>query len=290
MKINCFGKSPFMGVAKAASEVMNFGVEVLSFSFNQLDKKSYVKSFKNVIEQEPQAVIFTPFFLEETKLIVVKLEEKSIPYFFLNIDAEGFNNSSFIGQDSYSAGYLAGKLMHLSTGHNATFLVPLLKSKIYNNVVIEKRINGFENFFEEQNISYSTKQVNFDNLEDLNEIQDKLKTLLDEDASIKGIWVPTSRISTITKCIAPKRLKKLKLIGFDTTIHNVEALRNDKITFLISQKSFNQGFRAVKEIADFFIQNKIPKQNILSPLEIITKENLEFSQRNKWEYKKNNEF
>ncbi|MFB9272993.1 MULTISPECIES: hypothetical protein [Flavobacteriaceae] len=37
-------------------------------------------------------------------------------------------------------------------------------------------------------------------------------------------------------------------------------------------------------MTDYLIQNSIPQQKIYSPLEIITKENLEFSQQDKWHY------
>ena len=53
---------------------------------------------------------------------------------------------------------------------------------------------------------------------------------------------------------------------------------------MISQKSFNQGLKSVKIMADYLIQNIVPQEKIYSPLEIITKENLEFSQQDKWHY------
>ena len=37
-------------------------------------------------------------------------------------------------------------------------------------------------------------------------------------------------------------------------------------------------------MAEYLIQNNVPHQKIFSPLEIITKENLEFSQQEKWHY------
>ena len=112
---NLFWKSPLLGVSKAAEEVLSFGIEVKKFTFNQLDKKSYLENFKKLIEGKPEAVIITPLFLNETKIMIALLEEKKIPYLFLNIEMNGFNNISFIGQDSYKGGYLSGKLMHLCT-------------------------------------------------------------------------------------------------------------------------------------------------------------------------------
>ena len=58
----------------------------------------------------------------------------------------------------------------------------------------------------------------------------------------------------------------------------------NKITFLISQKSFNQGYESVIYMSDFLLKNITPKKYIYSPIEIITKENLEFVNYKK-EYK-----
>jgi LacI family transcriptional regulator len=281
---NLFWKSPFMGISKAAEEVVSFGIQLQTFKFNPLDHQSYLNQFKKLVQTKPDAVIFAPFFLKETKQMVQKLENNSVPYLFLNIDVEGFNNISFIGQDSYNAGYLAGKLMYLSTGKNATILIPQIDVKFFENSLIEKRIKGFHDYFSDQNIPIQTILLHFDNLKNVELVQKKLYEVLDATKKINGIWIPSSRISTIVNCIATEKLNQLKLIGFDTTEQNIECLKNDKVLFLISQKSFNQGFQAVKVMTDYLIQNIIPQSKIFSPLEIITKENLEFSQRNKWQY------
>ena len=261
---NLFWKSPLMGISKASDEVLSFGVEVELFSFNQSDCDSYLKQFELLIKLNPKAVILAPFFLKETKLMVSKLEAKGIPYMFLNLEAEGFNNCSFIGQDSYKAGYL--------------------NSNLFNNIVIEKRIKGFEDFFKKNKIKFKIRNVNFDDLEDVNLISKTINTLLNDDKSIKGILVPSSRIATISNCISEQNLVNIRLIGFDTTEQNIEQLRKNRITFLISQKSFNQGYTAVNEMADYLIHNKVPQKKIFFPIEIVTKENEEFSQRNKWEF------
>ena len=127
---NLFWKSPLLGISKAAEEVLSFGIEVNKFTFNQLNKKSYLESFQRLIDGNPEAVILTPLFLNETEIMVGLLEEKEIPYIFLNIEMNGFNNISFIGQDSYKGGYLSGKLMHLCTGKEATYLITDIESII----------------------------------------------------------------------------------------------------------------------------------------------------------------
>ncbi|MFD1294687.1 substrate-binding domain-containing protein [Lutibacter holmesii] len=281
---NLFWESPSLGISKGAEEVISFGVEVKKFTFNQLNKVSYLESFQKLIDSNPEAVILTPLFLNETKIMVAELDKKKIPYIFLNIEMQGFNNLSFIGQDSYKGGYLSGKLMHLCTEKKATYLITDIESKLHNNNVIEGRVQGFYSYFNKNNIPFESVSLNFEDLNNLEQVKQQLKQVFETHKNISGVLVPSSRISTISSCIDSEKLKELSLIGFDTTQQNVTFLKNDKITFLISQKSFNQGLKSVKILTDYLIQNKIPQQKVYSPLEIITKENLEFSQQEKWHY------
>ncbi|WP_111706228.1 substrate-binding domain-containing protein [Lutibacter citreus] len=281
---NLFWNSPLMGIQKAIDEVASFGITVKSFLFDQMDSDSYLNQFENLINTNPDAVIFSPFFTTETAKIVSELDKKDIPYIFLNIDVEGYNNSAFIGQDSYKSGYLVGKLMSLCCKENDTILIPHIGSKKYNNLVIENRIKGFQDYYKDNKIQFKKKEVKFEDMKNLQVISKTLNELLEKDSTIRGVWIPSSRIATICSCIDSDKLKNLKLIGFDTTPQNIECLKNDEVTFLISQKSFNQGYQSIKILTDLLIQNEIPSRKIYSPIEIITKENLEFSQRNKKEF------
>lgn len=281
---NLFWESPLLGISKGAEEALSFGVEVQKFTFNELDKDSYLHSFQKLINGAPEAVILTPLFLNETKLIVALLEEKEIPYIFLNIEMPAFNNIAFIGQNSYKGGYLAGKLMHLCTKNKANYLIPYIESKLYNNKAIEDRIQGFYAYFNKNKVPFNSVTLNFEDLNNLDRVKQQLKDVFEAHKNISGVLVPSSRISTISSCIDSEKLKELSLIGFDTTQQNIAYLKNNKITFLISQKSFNQGLKSIRIMTDYLIQNKIPQQKIYSPLEIITKENLEFSQQEKWQY------
>jgi len=280
-KNNSFWKSPSMGILKGSKEVETFGVNVQAYFFNQLDKVSYLNNALEIIDMEPDAVIIAPAFSNETEQIAEKLEANNIPYLFLNIDVEGFENLSFIGQDSYKGGFLAGKLMHLSNGDNALYLIPQIKSEFYNYHVSKSRIQGFCDYFKSKNVIIENIFVNFNNLQDVNLIKMKIQEQLNANKDIKGIYVPSSRISTIVDSLDKSTLDNLCLIGFDTTPQNLECLKNDSVTFLISQKSFNQGYQAVKIISEYLLNNVIPQEKVFSPLEIITKENVEFSQRNK---------
>ena len=150
--LDLFWKSPSLGISKGTSDVHSFGVTVANFTYDQYDTNSYLTSFETLIKTEPNAVIMVPNFSEETKKIVCKLEANNIPYLFLNIDLKGFKNISFVGQDSYTAGYVAGKLIGLSIQKPATFLIIQARHNITKNNAVSNRIKGFEDYIAKNKI------------------------------------------------------------------------------------------------------------------------------------------
>ena len=271
---NSFWKSPFLGVLKVKEEVGYYGVQTFNFQFDQFDATSYVLRFEELMASKPDAVVLAPIFKNETKEIVAQLDSEEIPYVFLNIDIEGYNNLSFIGQNSVKSGKLAAKLMHLCSNENDEFLIIKLRNNINNYNALSDRIMGFSSYFDDKNIPVKIHSVTFDSLTNEKMISNELEMFMNENSGIRGVYIPSSQIANLVECFSDEKLKGLSIIGHDTTEKNLDALNADKISFLISQKSFEQGYDAVSVISDYLLQNKVPEKKIYSPLEIITKENI----------------
>jgi len=284
---NLFWKSPYLGVMKAGAEVKNFGVAVNNYFFDQFDPDSYLKQFEALIEAKPSAVVIVPTFKKETNQVVDRLEKLKIPYLFFNIDLEGFDNMSFIGQDSYMGGYVAGKLMHLSTGDHSSFLIVQSPLNVNNYYAISKRIEGFNDYFIKNNIENEGMTLSIDNLNDAAYTSEKINSFLSQHDSIKGIFVPSSRIATIVEAIEEHAVKRFRLIGFDNTEQNIQCLENDTVSFLISQKPFEQGYESIRVMTDFLVHNKKPSNKIYSPIDILTKENARYNERSEREFQEN---
>lgn len=272
-----FWKSPSLGVLKAADDVKNFGVQIQNFTYNQSDSLSYLNAFHALLETKPTAVIMVPSFYKETQQIVRDLEPLNIPYLFLNIDINGFNNIAYIGQDSYTAGYIAGKLMYFDNPKSAEILVIQSRHKRTDNNAVSNRIKGFNDYFSKNNIDFKIQILKLDNLNDAIETKEKITSFLKKHTKISGIFVPFSRIHSIVECMEPIDLKKIKSIGFDNTPQNIECLLDDSVSFLISQKPFEQGYETVRLLTDYLIQNKIPENKVYLPIEILMKENVQYS-------------
>jgi len=274
---NLFWKSPYLGLQKAAEEVENYGIHLTYFRYNQFESSSYSVQCNRVIAVRPDAVLLVPTFTRQTAVLVAGLAQKKIPYVFLNIDLKGFNNLSYIGPDSFKSGYLAGKLMHLCVPTPPIVLTIQTSLRDHNYHVTTKRIEGFKAYFKETKIAHTQVSISFNHLDDPLEIHDRLTIFLKDNPTVNGLFVPSSRIGIIANEMDKEQLMQLKLIGFDTTTQNIHCLKTDKVTFLISQKSFNQGYDAVHLLTKFLTQKIHPNPKNYTHLEILTKENLEFS-------------
>jgi LacI family transcriptional regulator len=284
-----FWKYPYLGILKGAKDVQNFGVKVNNFTYNQYDTSSYLNSFYDLLETKPTAVIMVPNFSKETKYIVQKLEKLNIPYLFLNIDIDGFKNMAYVGQNSYMAGYIAGKLMNLSVPRPATFLIIQLRNNITKNKAVSNRIKGFIDYFKKNKINFKTKILKFESLNNSKETKVIINTYLKKYPEIEGLFVTSSRIHSVVDCINTPYLEKLELIGFDITPQNIACLKNDAVSFLISQKPFEQGYEAVRLMADYLISKKEMSNNkVFLPIDIITKENVDYNERNQTVFEKVN--
>ncbi|WP_420601881.1 LacI family DNA-binding transcriptional regulator [Flagellimonas sp.] len=271
---NSFWKSPLEGIQKAKEEVGSFGVAVETFSFDQKTPKSYTDSFRELLKTNPEGVVLVPTFKKETRELTNVLLQRNIPFIFLNIALEGYENLSFIGQDSYKSGYLSGKLMQLCLNDDDHILTIHSRPDLSNFYNIEQRIKGFDAYFIEKQLGNQNHSVEIADFWDTGKVKATIANLLQKEPRIKGIFVPNSRSHIIADHVSEFRAKIPFLIGFDTTEHNLRALNEDKITFLISQKPFQQGYRAVSSLSKFLLYDEPPLTEILSSIEIVTKENI----------------
>lgn len=271
---DAFWKAPHLGILKATEEVKNFGVNLSIYKFNQFDPKSYLEAFQSLIKDQPSALIFVPMFLTETSKIVTQLETLNIPYQFLNIDVENHNNLTYVGQDSFTAGSIAGKLMHLSVKAN-TFLIILSRENRTDNNAISKRIKGFNHYFNKNHIEHNTLTLKVDGFNDKVGLTQSINNFLLNHKNISGIFVPSSRVSAVAESL--KSNSPATLIGFDNTPQNITCLQQETVSFLISQKPFEQGYESVRIMADFLVKSKIPKQKVYLPIDILLKENVSYN-------------
>jgi LacI family transcriptional regulator len=246
-----FWKAPLAGMKKAIAEISHFGIEAEYLHFDQFEPSSFQQQARKVIRSKPDGLLFAPVQYMQSVEFVKSCDENHIPYVFINSNIEELNYISFIGQDSIQSGYLAAKLMSFGFPSDSEILVVNISKQIANHRHILKRNKGFE--FINQTLDSAFRKLR----------------------NINGIFVPSSRVFKVATCLNKKKIK-IRLIGYDLIEENIPFLENGTIDFLISQKPVEQGYNGIMALLSHIVLKKECKKNIYLPIDIITKENLNY--------------
>lgn len=277
---NPYWEKPRLGIIQAASEIKDFNTEVEFYTFNATDVTTFVEKSRQILDSKPDGVVFDPVFKEASIDFVEVLDALSIPYIYIDVDLEKGNTLSYFGQDAEKSGFVAAKLMHYNIKEDATILVVKLANKKAISRHLIRRENGFNEFFQQSNISNSVAIVSI--VIDLAQEDEPSTTLtqkLQEYKNVKGIFVPNSRVFKVARFLEESQNQKILLLGYDLVDSNIYYLEKGIIDFLIGQKPEEQGYKGVMAMFNKLVGLKHPEKENNSPIDIIMKENIEYYKR-----------
>lgn len=268
---NDYWHYPIVGIKQAISEISDHGINLKFYFFDLNSKDDFLEQCDKLISDKPEVVITAPMFEEYHHEIFQKFEENNIKYVLIDSDVANSSRISFVGQHTERSGQVAGRLMCSLLSEKENTLIANVLSGSDITPVIQKRIQGFLNYMKEENPSSITSEINLPI--DIHD-SDELAKLIASD-NIKGIFVPGSRSHIISKYLDQRSLGDIKIIGYDLIENNIQDLKSGKIDFIISQRPLKQGYHAVMRLFDYLIKKQSDQENILLPIDIILKENVD---------------
>lgn len=267
------------GIDMAFEAVQHYRVAIDPYYYDLFDPKSFTEQCQKMWENTtlPDAVLFAPQFLKESKLLLKECAEKGIPNVMINTNIPNENALCYIGQDSYQSGVLGGRLLNFGVADGeSVLLLNLAKSSNDAQHLIDKE-RGFRDYFKnEQNNRVEVVKKDFEDFENDKKLKALLTQTLERHPSVTGIFVTTSRAYRVVQCLNEAAIKKVKIVGFDLIEPNLKNLRENRIHFLINQNPVQQGFLGIMNIVKHLIL-KSPVDKIQHlPLDIVVNENVEY--------------
>ena len=265
------------GIKKASDELFEQGVSIKKYFFNLLNPITFRKVCAQVIEDGYDAIITVPFFEKEISQLLEKAKKKKAPVVFLDSVREDNLSGNYILQNSFRAGMVAGRLLHGLVGESGQYFVFNILNERGTQLNNKQREMGFRAFFA-QNFNESDIEIHSINhpLESKEELRDEVLTLFDPNRK-KGIFVSNARSFIVTGLLAECKIPNTNIIGFDLTKKNLTGLNSGEIDFLINQQPDYQGYAAVKGLYKFITVQDASELTLDIPVEIIIKENADFS-------------
>ena len=277
---------PKLGIEKALKAVEHYGIRQEAYSFGLFDQMEFVEKMELILEDPPEALLFAPIFLQESIQLMKSCEEKKIPVVLINTNIKEGEALSYVGQDSYQTGVLAGKLLNFGLDSGDTAMLLNLGDEPANARHMVDKEKGFRDYFAKKNI----KNINIIKGE-FSEYVDKAgltEFLMDQfkkaSGSLKGIFVMNSRAFMIIDALKEDLLADVKIVGFDLIEPNLKYLRSDKIHFLINQNPIRQGYLGFMNLANYLLFKKEGGRDQYLPLDIVVTENVEYYLKRELEF------
>lgn len=270
-----FWDLPKKGIDEALEEVSHFNISIDYFRFSQTEKNDFRTKLKSFKFQDYGGILFAPVFHDDSRDFIARANRHGVPVILFNSMIEGAGFESYVGQDAFASGYLAGKLMSYGVSQDRDLLVVNLSARMDNYSHILKREEGFRHYFEEHpGRIRNLITVNLSGAND-RQLNSTIEKLLKEH-NPAGIFVTNSRVHKVAGILSEKGIMSMRLVGYDLLPESREFLRREYIDFLISQKPEEQARKGLLTLVNLCFLNRKPEKEQLIPLDIITRENIEF--------------
>ncbi|TGD77666.1 LacI family DNA-binding transcriptional regulator [Hymenobacter wooponensis] len=281
-----YWQAPWEGIEQAARELKPYGVSLTFYPYDLNQVGSFVEQAEQATLSRPDGILVAPLFYQESLAFFARWQQQSIPYVLFNTYIEEASPLSYVGQDSYQSGFLAGKLVQFGQPPAGTFLIAHIAEDIANSLHITQKEKGFRDYFAHLALNplpagrpetaYRISSLELPHPADP-AFARRLNGLLDEEGTqLRGIFVSTSKAYEIAPYLQAYQRDDVRLVGYDLLAQNMHFLREGVIHFLINQNPKQQGYRGVFTLADQLIFKKPVSPLYYLPLDIITQENLQY--------------
>ncbi|MDB5117313.1 MAG: LacI family transcriptional regulator [Mucilaginibacter sp.] len=275
--VDSYWGDPKKGIEKAQKELKKYKVTVNQYVFNPYQIDSFIEKAIELTAANPDGIFLAPIFYREILPFLEQWKQQGIPFVLFNTDITEYNRLSYIGQDSYQSGFLAGKLVEYGQPDPCSVLIAHIDEETTNSAHLIKKEQGFRNFFIQNVLSEKYHILRTElNRADFAQFTAQLDNIVQNTPDLKSIFVTTSKAYEICAYLEQRGIRSIKIIGYDLLPKNIHFLNKGFISFLINQNPKGQGYWGVRYLAKHVVFKKPVPQLKYLPLDVVTKENLNY--------------
>jgi LacI family transcriptional regulator len=262
-----------IGMREAEMELETHKIKIEFFHFDRYSEDSFYIKYSQILKNNLDGLLIAPILVDNYKELISRIPE-SIPYIFFDSDLPDTRRFTFIGQDPYKSGMLAGRLMKMLIVDDGDIAIIRVLPQDYH---INLRAEGFQDYFTDNGFMNNIQVYNWNENKNLNNINVLIKKIVDNNTNLKGIFMTNALTYLVATYIQSNHLeKKIKIIGYDLVEENVAYLKNSVIDFLISQSPITQGYQGIQLLYRKIVLDHDVEDKIMMPIDIVSKENIEF--------------
>ncbi len=263
-----------VGVDQAEKEIRQFDVSTKLFFFDQNSEASFRESVDEIIADNIDGVFMVPVFYTDAIRLLHACRKRQIPCLLFDTNLPDLDDLSFIGQNAFDSGFLAGELLFQCLPADASILVVNIVREHDNHLQFSKREEGFRAFFQQHQPQVLLHK--FESRQGMNpDVEKALLAELTQSPSIHSIFA-TNGIQYVAQLFEKQGIRTYKLLGYDIIPDTVEYLQKEYIQFLISQQPKTQVYEGIKLLYQHIILKQNLERNYFLPIDIVMKSNLKY--------------
>lgn len=272
-----YWEAPREGILQAAAELKSFGIQVLTFLYDQNDKQTFLDQVKAVKRKKVDAVLLAPFFIDASISFTNDCKASGIPFVFINSDIPGQGSLCYIGPNLYQSGHLAAQLISFGVPEKSKLLVVNVSKEIKNssyNRLLRKE-EGFRAYFEQRNEPKTIIRLDIRRTDERS-IEKNMMDILVEHPDLKAVFVTNSRVGSVAAAIKKWGTGKIFLVGYDYLEDNNALLREGVINFLVCHKPQEQGYKGIMTLYQHIVAGNRIDPVYYMPIDIVSSENQDY--------------
>ena len=265
------------GLVRARENVGHLGVDIRRVSYDQYDLESFRAACDKALALDPAGVVVAPMFKTETMLFAARLQEKGIPYVYIDSKLEEDGYLAYFGMPMYKSGYLAADLLTQGYAVDEVAVVRIRRDQHRQSDPTINRRAGFMDYMMEHypDCKIHTIFVRPDAPEETAAAMDAFGA---EHPDVRHVVMFNSRIYLTAAHL--ERLgvaDKIRVVGFDNLASNLAALQRGTVNLLIAQHIDEQASMAIQALVDYSIFKKVPaRRDNYMHMDILTRYNVEY--------------
>lgn len=268
------------GAMSACEHRRDFNINMKMMYYNRFDKNTFVQVTEQCLKDQPDGVIIVPTTLDVMREFTDILHDQDIPFILLDSYMPDLKPLSFYGQDSFFSGYFAGRmLMLLAAKENEIMLMKQMKNGNVASKQQENRETGFRHYMRDHFPEVKITEVNLPLNEEREQYDDILDTFFKEHPHVHHCITFNSKAHLVGEFLQKSNRRNVQIMGYDMVNKNAECVKQGSISFLITQHAYMQGFSCIETLFEAIVLKKEVTPINYMPIEILTKENVDFYRR-----------
>ena len=265
------------GLKKGADAEHAFGIEIRRIGYDQYNPDSFRKATDEVLSMNPAGVVLAPMYKDDSFIFARRMQEKSIPYVYIDSKIECGGYLAYFGMPLYQSGYLCASILtDAQADVQEIAAVRVQRDKHGQSDPTIYRREGFIDYISKHFPACKLSSVFIDPKKP-EEIEGILEEFFELHPAVKYIAMYNSRIYLVTPFLKRHPERNYRVVGFDNLAANLSALKDGTVKALIAQRPDEQLHNAIATLSDHIVFGKTPEQrdNFVS-MDILTRYNEEF--------------